>query len=62
MAKKKYLNFILETDEETFNTGENFFESHDWRSVFASFMHFQSATVYGLPSYEGANYEVIMSK
>lgn len=62
MAKKKYKNFILETDEEAFNTGENFFESREWKGVFASFMRYTHATVYGLPSYDGANYEVIMSK
>ena len=63
MAKKrKYINFILECIGEVFNDGENFFESHDWRGVFASYMKRESATIYGLPNNDGANYEVIMSK
>ena len=63
MAKqRKYINFILEAADEIFDTGENFFESHDWRGMFASYMKRESATIYGLPATEGANYEVIMSK
>ena len=67
MAKKrKYINFILECTDEIFNSGENFFESHDWRDVFASYMKRESATVYGLPvDWEVnpyGNYEVILSK
>lgn len=63
MAKKrKYLNFIFECVDEVFDTGENFYESHEWRAVFTSYMRRESATIYGLPNYDGANYEVIMSK
>lgn len=57
MSKRKYLNFIL-----AWSNDEEFYESHEWRSVFASFMRMESATIYGLPNYDGANYECIMSK
>ena len=62
MAKGGYKNFILETDERVFDTGDNFYESCDWRSVFGDYMQLGSATVYGLHNYDGANYEIIMSK
>lgn len=62
MAKGRYKIFILETNELNFDNSENFYESRDWRSVFGDYMRLGSATVYGLPNYDGANYEVIMSK
>lgn len=58
MAKKrKYINFIF-----VYENGEDFYESHEWRGVFASYQKQESATIYGLPATDGANYEVIMSK
>lgn len=55
MKKRKYQWFIFEDGTETFETG-------DWRSVFRSFTKAISATVYGLPDYDGSNYEVVLSK
>ena len=56
MAKRKYLNFIFE------QAHDDFYETSSWQSVFRSFQQTESATIYGLPAYDGANYEVIMSK
>lgn len=56
MSNRKYSNFIFHTGED------NFWESDSWRAVFRAFQQAESATIYGLPNYDGANYEVIMSK
>ena len=56
MTRRKYINFILVGEDG----GQ--YESSDWRSVFASYQSETSATIWGLPSYKGANYEVVMSK
>lgn len=56
MTKRKYANFILYVDDY------DFFETDNWQSVFKSYQRHESATIYGLPNYDGANYEVIMSK
>ena len=55
MRKRKYQWFIFEDE-----TG--FWETGSWQNIFRNFMKAESATVYGLPNFEGANYEVIMSK
>ena len=55
MGKRKYQWFIFEDE-----TG--FWETGSWRNIFRNFMKAASATVYGLPNSEGANYEVIMNK
>lgn len=55
MKKRKYKWFIFADETETWETG-------DWHNVFRNFAKAVSATVYGLPNYESANYEVIMSK
>lgn len=55
MKKRKYSWFIFTDETETFETG-------CWQNVFRHFAKAISATVYGLPNYDGANYEVIMSK
>lgn len=54
--KRKYSNFIFHTGED------NFWESNSWRAVFRAFQQTKSAIIYGLPTNEGANYEVIMCK
>lgn len=55
MPNRKYINFILETEEDSF-------ECQDWKVVFGSYQREESATIYGLPNYDGANYEMIISK
>lgn len=55
MAKRKYCNFIVECNGDSY-------ETESWRDAFCAYQHNESATIYGLPTYDGANYEVIMSK
>jgi hypothetical protein len=55
MKKRKYRWFIFADETETWETG-------DWHNVFRNFTKSVSATVYGLPNQDGANYEIIMSK
>lgn len=54
--KRKYSNFIVEVENE------EPYETQCWKSAFSTYQRSESCTVYGLPNYEGANYEVIMSK
>ena len=54
--KRKYSNFIVETEND------ESFETTCWQSAFSSYQKNISCTIYGLPNYDGANYEVIMSK
>ena len=56
MAKRKYTTFILESDTSSML-------SSSWREVFSKYMRTnESATIYGLPNYDGADWEVVMSK
>ena len=56
MTKRKYTTFILESDTQSVM-------SFSWREVFSKYMRTnESATIYGLPNYDGADLEVIMSK
>jgi hypothetical protein len=54
--KRKYSNFIVEIE------GEEPYETHCWTDAFSNYQSSGNCTIYGLPNYEGANYEVIMSK
>jgi hypothetical protein len=54
--KRKYSNFIVEIE------GEEPHETQCWTDAFSTYQRSESCTIYGLPNYEGANYEVIMSK
>ena len=56
IMKRKYLNFIVETEDE------DAWETPWWRAAFCTYQRNKSCTIYGLPNYDGANYEVIMSK
>lgn len=56
MAKRKYCNFVIEFEDNTS------FETQDYREVFRAYQRNDTATIYGLPNYDGAQYEVIMCK
>lgn len=56
IMKRKYLNFIVETENE------DAWETPWWRAAFCAYQRSKSCTIYGLPNCDGANYEVIMSK
>ena len=54
--KRKYLNFIVETENE------DAWETPWWRAAFCAYQRSESCNIYGLPNRDGANYEIIMSK
>ena len=56
MKKRKYKFFIFHTGEEDFEQTEN------WRRVFTRYQRNVSAIIYGLPNYDGAQLEIVMSK
>lgn len=56
MAKRKYCNFIVSLPND------DCWETPCWRAAFCAFQREDEVTIYGLPNYDGANYEVIMSK
>ena len=57
MSKRKYSNFIVEFE------GDDIFETSSWRDAFSIYNHYDGVcSVYGLPEYDGANYEFIMGK
>lgn len=56
MSKRKYAYFIFQTDEGEFEQTES------WQRVFTRYNRNESATIYGMPNYDGAQLEIIMSK
>lgn len=56
MAKKrKYIDFLCESDDCLAVTDS-------WLEAFKFFVRHASATIYGCPNYDGAKYEVVISK
>ena len=56
MSKRKYAYFIFHTGEDEFEQTES------WQRVFTRYNRSESATIYGMPNYDGAQLEIIMSK
>lgn len=56
MSKRKYAYFIFHTGEDEFEQTDN------WKRVFTYYNQSESAIIYGMPNYDGAQLEIIMSK
>lgn len=56
MGKRKYAWFIFHAGEDDFEQTES------WRRVFTRYQRSESAIIYGMPNYNGAQLEIIMSK
>jgi hypothetical protein len=56
MSKRKYAYFIFHTGEDEFEQTES------WQRVFTRYNRNESAAIYGMPNYDGAQLEIIMSK
>lgn len=55
MSKRKYAWFI-------FHAEDDFEQTTSWKRVFTRYQRNKTATIYGMPNYDGAQLEVIMSK